>query len=136
MQVAFTNFIVGGAIESYDSLEKTEQLIIELFSIAPHRMDIGTNFLSPYPGTDIRENPDSYEIKINDREMIKGPSDEYIFIVCFRVRITFPNFPIHTSTIYTLMPIHKYTNIPIYKSTIGRISDFEKTESEYCQIPF
>lgn len=76
----FTNFIVGGAIESYDSLEKTEQLIIELFSIAPHRMDIGTNFLSPYPGTDIRENPDSYEIKINDREMIKGPSDEYIFI--------------------------------------------------------
>ncbi len=76
----FTNFIIGGALETQESFQATSDFAIELLELAPGRLECNTTFLSPYPGTDIALRPHSYEIDILDREFVTGLSDDHIFV--------------------------------------------------------
>ncbi|MCK5687359.1 radical SAM protein [bacterium] len=76
----FDNFIVGGALETTETLEQTRQLALKLLRLAPGKLEINASFLSPYPGTDITMRPEAYEVKIIDHEFISGLSDDYIFV--------------------------------------------------------
>jgi anaerobic magnesium-protoporphyrin IX monomethyl ester cyclase len=75
----FTNFIVGGAIETEDTVMETINLARRLFHLAPGRFECNATFLSPYPGTDIQRRPASYSIRILDPDFITGLSDDHIF---------------------------------------------------------
>lgn len=76
----YTNFIIGGANESQDSFLKSLDFMVELMHMAPGRMECGTCYLSPYPGTDIRLRPDIYGISLIDEEMVTGTSLGGIFV--------------------------------------------------------
>jgi radical SAM superfamily enzyme YgiQ (UPF0313 family) len=84
----YTNFILGGALESFKTFDQTVDMTVDLIKAAPGRMDISGNFLSPYPGTDIFNRPEEYSIrpleKVNKNEthfqFKTGLSDSYIFV--------------------------------------------------------
>lgn len=76
----FTNFIIGGALETEGSFESTKKLALDLLDIAPGVLELNTTFLSPYPGTDIANNPEKYEIKLIDKDFVTGLSDDYMFV--------------------------------------------------------
>jgi hypothetical protein len=75
----FTNFIIGGALETEQTFQQTFDLAKELLLRAPGRFECNTTFLSPYPMTDIQRNPDSYGVRILDPEFETGLSDDHIF---------------------------------------------------------
>lgn len=75
----YTNVIVGGALETPETLRQTEALIEDLYDLAPGRIEVGRTFLSPYPGTDIRNNPERYKVRFLDPDFVTGVSDDYIF---------------------------------------------------------
>lgn len=76
----YTNFIIGGANETNDSFAKSLSFMKELMYMAPGRMECGTCYLSPYPGTDIRNRPDFYNVKLIDEEMVTATSLGGIFV--------------------------------------------------------
>lgn len=76
----FTNFIIGGALETRETVASTQKLASELLEIAPGRFECNTTFLSPYPGTDIAFRPEAYDVKILDQDFSTGLSDDYIFV--------------------------------------------------------
>lgn len=75
----FTNYIIGGAHETVDTYRDTLKLATDLMKMAPGVLECAHTFLSPYIGTDIKKNPDKYEINILDSEFITSPSDSYVF---------------------------------------------------------
>lgn len=75
----FTNFIIGGALDTEETLAETRDFALKLLRLAPGRLEINTTFLSPYPGTDIALRPDAYRIRVLDDEFVTGLSDDYIF---------------------------------------------------------
>jgi hypothetical protein len=75
----FTNFIIGGALETEQTFQQTLDLAKELLRRAPGRLECNTTFLSPYPMTDIQRNPGSYGVRVLDPEFETGLSDDHIF---------------------------------------------------------
>lgn len=78
VQSIFTNFILGGPKESKKTFQKTKDLITELINLAPGRFECSSNFLSPYPGTDIYNNPNKYGLKIIDSDFHTDLSGNYV----------------------------------------------------------
>ncbi|WP_299767821.1 radical SAM protein [uncultured Tateyamaria sp.] len=84
----YTNFIIGGAIETKSTFDDTLLMATQLMQAAPGRLEITSNFLSPYPGTDIYNNPERYKVRplgrINsrpaDEQFTTGLSDSYVFV--------------------------------------------------------
>ncbi|MBC3888826.1 radical SAM protein [Acetobacterium paludosum] len=71
-----TNFIVGGPEEKVGS---TAKLIETLTNQAPGVIDIITGFLRAYPGTQILENPEKFNLQLHDEEgCLCG--DDYPFV--------------------------------------------------------
>lgn len=75
----FTNFIIGGVRETQGTFSQSLELAMELMDNAPGVVECASTYLSPYKGTDIRNNPDRYGIEIIDPEFHTGSSDSYIF---------------------------------------------------------
>lgn len=75
----FTNYIIGGALETVESYKQTLNMAIDLMRMAPGVLECSYTYLSPYNGTDIRTNPDKYEVVILDGDFNTAPSDSYIF---------------------------------------------------------
>lgn len=76
----FTNFIIGGAFETEETLDATTAFAEELLGLAPGRIEMNTTFLSPYPGTDVHDRPEAFGLRMIDPEFVTGVSDEYIFV--------------------------------------------------------
>ena len=76
----FTNFILGGALETAESIQATQAFALELIRTAPGRLECNHTYLSPYPGTDIALRPKAYDIEILDKEFVTGLSDDHIFV--------------------------------------------------------
>jgi len=70
-----TNFITGGPGENEKTMEATMAFAEKLLHMAPGIIDILTGFLRPYPGTAIRENPESFGLTISDKESLKSTDD-------------------------------------------------------------
>ncbi|AFA47202.1 B12-binding domain-containing radical SAM protein [Acetobacterium woodii] len=71
-----TNFIVGGPVEEAGA---TVKLIQTLIDKAPGVIDIITGFLRAYPGTQIRENPQKFDLQLHDESgFLSG--DDYPFV--------------------------------------------------------
>jgi radical SAM superfamily enzyme YgiQ (UPF0313 family) len=81
----FTNFIIGGALETEETIAETKAFALKLLKLAPGRLEINTTFLSPYPGTDIALRPDAYRVRILDQNFETGISEDYIFAETFDV---------------------------------------------------
>jgi radical SAM superfamily enzyme YgiQ (UPF0313 family) len=62
----YTNFIIGGALETEHTFAETLKLAKTLLRVAPGRFECNTTYLSPYPMTDIERNPNNYGIEILD----------------------------------------------------------------------
>lgn len=74
------NFIIGGAHETKESIERSTDFAQELIESAPGRIDLSTTFLTPYPGTRIRERPEEFGIRIIDPDCLTGEDDSYCFV--------------------------------------------------------
>ncbi|MGB0455003.1 MAG: B12-binding domain-containing radical SAM protein [Bacteriovoracaceae bacterium] len=70
----YTNFIIGGAGETRETFQKSLDFMKEIMYLAPGRLECGTCHLSPYPGTDIRNNPRDYNVNFIDENMLTGTS--------------------------------------------------------------
>ena len=71
-----TNFIVGGPVEEEGV---TAGLIKTLMDKAPGVIDIITGFLRAYPGTQILENPEKFNLQLHDETgLLSG--DDYPFV--------------------------------------------------------
>jgi len=71
-----TNFIVGGPTEEESA---TAGLIKTLMDKAPGVIDIITGFLRAYPGTQILENPEKFNLQLHDETgLLSG--DDYPFV--------------------------------------------------------
>jgi anaerobic magnesium-protoporphyrin IX monomethyl ester cyclase len=75
----YANFIIGGAFETKDTYQKTKDFAFKLLDMAPGCMEVGSSFYTPYPGTQMFENPENFGIEVIDREVITGPGDEHAF---------------------------------------------------------
>ena len=76
----FTNFIIGGALETFETFEKTCCFMVDLLKSAPGVLECSYSFLSPYTGTDIELRPEHYGVDIVDPSFITGSSDSYVFV--------------------------------------------------------
>ena len=71
-----TNFIVGGPEETPGA---TARLIQTLMDKAPGIIDIITGFLRAYPGTQILENPEKFNLQLHDQSG-RFSDDDYPFV--------------------------------------------------------
>lgn len=78
VQSIFTNFILGGPFDSDEIFNETLELMKTLHALAPGRFESSCNFLSPYPGTDIFENPNQYELTLTDIKFFTDLSGSYV----------------------------------------------------------
>ncbi|SMC90164.1 B12-binding domain-containing radical SAM protein [Sporomusa malonica] len=69
------NYIIGGAFETEETLETTTEAVMELLNMAPGMLDISTTFIMPLPGTQIYNQPERFDIVLEDREYITSIED-------------------------------------------------------------
>lgn len=69
------NYIIGGAFETEETLETTTEAVMELLDMAPGMLDISTTFIMPLPGTQIYNQPEHFDIVLEDREYITSIED-------------------------------------------------------------
>jgi len=65
-----TNFIIGGPHETWASIDESLALAKALVDIAPGRIEISSNYLAPYPCTDIARDPASVGLRILDEQSL------------------------------------------------------------------
>lgn len=75
----YMNFIVGGAFETHETYRQTRDLALELLTIAPGCLSVGSSYYTPYPGTPMNDNPEQYGIMILDKEVVSGVGDKHVF---------------------------------------------------------
>lgn len=75
----YGNFIIGGADETYETFLETLSLAMRLMELAPGIFECTHTFFSPYNGTDIKENPENYNLVIVDPEFYTGSSISKVF---------------------------------------------------------
>lgn len=63
------NFIIGGAFESRETIEKSKQLAKELIHKAKGIIELYTVYFAPYPNTKMVREPDKFDIEIHDEMM-------------------------------------------------------------------
>lgn len=69
----YINFIIGGAFETIDSFNDTLEFARKLLNLAPGCAEVGSSLLTPYVGTPIRRNPQSFGLTITDESFVTGP---------------------------------------------------------------
>ncbi len=75
----FTNVIIGGVHETQETFKNTLEMCKDLIKLNPGVVEVASTFLSPYTGTDIRNNPDKYGVDILEYDFTTSSSDSYIF---------------------------------------------------------
>lgn len=62
------NFIIGGAYESRESIEKSKELAREMIHNAKGIIELYTVYFAPYPNTRMVRNPADYGINLHEKE--------------------------------------------------------------------
>jgi radical SAM superfamily enzyme YgiQ (UPF0313 family) len=75
----YVNFIIGGAYETQRTYEQTRDFALRLLERAPGCATVGNSFYTPYPGTEMYENPKEFGIEVMDQEVVTGMGDQYVF---------------------------------------------------------
>ncbi len=70
----YGNFILGGPFETRETFEKTLAFAKKLLALAPGQFECASSFLCPFPGTEIGETPQKYDLTIVDNSWLKGLS--------------------------------------------------------------
>ena len=70
--VIMSNFILGGPMETQETLENTFEFSLKLLDSAPGFFELNVGFLCPYPGTEITLNAEKLGLKIIDDEWVKS----------------------------------------------------------------
>lgn len=78
--VIVSNFIIGGAFESWDTVKDSIAFAEELLEIGLGRIDVNTSIYTPYPGTPMNDHPEDFGMEILDPECLTGPGNNYCFI--------------------------------------------------------
>jgi hypothetical protein len=73
------NFIIGGPFETSQTVEQSLSFAMELLEMAPGCMEITSSIYTPYPSTEIYNNPGKFGIEILDPYCISGPGLDYPF---------------------------------------------------------
>lgn len=73
------NFIVGGADETWETVEDSINFAKQLLDVAPGRIDVNSTLFTPYPGTPMYQRPELYGMKVLDQDCVTGPGDNYPF---------------------------------------------------------
>jgi radical SAM superfamily enzyme YgiQ (UPF0313 family) len=73
------NFIIGGADETWETLDTSIKFAEKLLDAAPGRIDINSTIFTPYPGTPMYNMPEKFGIELLDRDCVTGPGDNYPF---------------------------------------------------------
>lgn len=60
------NFIIGGALETKETIEESKRLIKRLIQVARGCIDLHLVYFAPYPNTQISNFPDKFEISLNE----------------------------------------------------------------------
>lgn len=66
LPMVYCNVIVGGAMETKETVEETERFVDRLMRIGPGMLDVGTMLFSPYPKTAMSLNPGEFGLKLMD----------------------------------------------------------------------
>lgn len=66
-----SNFILGGPVETPETIRNTIQFARHLIRLAPGLFECSLAFLCPYPGTEIAANPAKFGLRIIDDEWVK-----------------------------------------------------------------
>lgn len=74
------NVIIGGPLESDETLENTEKFIKKLIRLAPGRIFCQTSLLTPYPSTPIKEHPEKFGLINIDPHLLGGQTEETCFM--------------------------------------------------------
>lgn len=74
------NFIIGGAFESWETINKSIAFAEELLDIGKGRLDVSTTIYTPYPGTPMYESPEDFGMEVVDSNCETGPTDHYAFV--------------------------------------------------------
>ncbi len=82
----FANFIVGGAFETRQTYQATEDLALALLDAAPGCLAVGSSFFTPYPGTAMAEQPSAFGIQIVDQHGVTSQGDHHV--VCRTQELT------------------------------------------------
>ncbi|MBC3888823.1 radical SAM protein [Acetobacterium paludosum] len=69
------NYIIGGALETEETLRETTKAVLKLLSLAPGLLDLSTTFIMPLPGTKIYNHPEDFQIVLEDRDYITSFED-------------------------------------------------------------
>jgi radical SAM superfamily enzyme YgiQ (UPF0313 family) len=64
----YCNLIVGGAFESQETITQSTEFALKLLEKGKGMLGIGTPYFTPYPNTDMTNNPAKYGIKIVDSQ--------------------------------------------------------------------
>lgn len=75
----FGNFIIGGAFETWDTVQATINFMEELHDLAPGRFETSSTVYTPYPGTAMYDHPDLFGLETLDADCVTGPGDNYPF---------------------------------------------------------
>jgi len=68
------HFIIGGAFETRETVERSIDFARSLISSAPGVFESGAGYFCPYPGTEITRNPSRFGIKICEHQFRDGIS--------------------------------------------------------------
>jgi radical SAM superfamily enzyme YgiQ (UPF0313 family) len=75
----FGNFIVGGAFETWNTIQATIAFMQELHDLAPGRFETSSTIYTPYPGTAMYDHPELFGLATLDQDCVTGPGDNYPF---------------------------------------------------------
>jgi hypothetical protein len=64
--MVFCNVIVGGALETKDTVEETERFVSELLELGKGMLEVSTMIFIPYPNTSITIDPQKYGLTLVD----------------------------------------------------------------------
>jgi hypothetical protein len=67
----YGNFIIGGAVETSETMQQSIDLAKRLIASAPGRMECAASMLGLYPGTAISKGPSQFGLRIIDPQMLR-----------------------------------------------------------------
>ncbi len=73
------NFIIGGALESAQTLHETFEVADSLLRMAPGMTSVSGAFFTPYTSTPMAETPERYGVQILDPLAVTGRDCEHVF---------------------------------------------------------
>lgn len=123
----YINFIIGGALETLHTFNDTIELAKLLLEVAPGCAEVGSSIFTPYVGTPMSCNPEKYDIKVLDFDLLRGPDG---FVPTSETRELSEHKILQLKTIFD-SEINKKVNLLLKDLTKEEILVHYQLEQEY-----